>query len=180
MKLVLNREQYDKMVLVSKACSKDKTLSWKFSLTLIKYNAMKKHIVATNGHIMRVEAMDLGDNDLLIPADILDYTVIQLKRMNNEIPLSFEESDESYPNYENVIPSSEATPIPYIGFDMDILTELSKTFPKNTSLKFEFFSDFSAVKVYTFIIDNEEYTFTFVGVIMPTRIRPAKAYIDEK
>ena len=170
--LVLNREQYDKMVLVSKACSKDKTVRIpSFHLTFIKYNAEKKHIVAINGHIMRVEAMDLGDKDLLIPADILDYTVIQLKKIGNEITLSFEESDENYPDYERVISNSEATPIPYIGFDMDTMTELAKTFPKNTSLKFEFFSELSAVKVYTFIIDNGEYTFTFAGVIMPDRIR---------
>ena len=168
MKLVLNREQYDKMVLVSKACSKDKTIN--ISLTFIKYNAEKKHIVAINGHIMRVEAMDLGDKDLLIPADILNYTVIQLKRMNNEIPLSFEESDENYPDYERVIPNSEATPIPAIGLNMDVMTDFAKTFPKNTNLKLEFFSETSAIKIFQYTLKDDDFEFTFAGVIMPTRM----------
>ena len=65
MKIKLTKQQYTEIRLLYNACSTDRT--HRLALLSLFYDSKKKRLVGTDGHILRIYNIDLGDEDMLIP-----------------------------------------------------------------------------------------------------------------
>jgi hypothetical protein len=123
-KISISGNEYKILRAMSKACSKDIS---RLSLTGVYYDAELKKIVATDGHILRTEPVDLclvDENNIEIPVEsfIIDPSFWLLSDSNwckvNNIPKNMMDTkiiveakimDEEYPDYRVVIPAESTT-----------------------------------------------------------------------
>jgi len=179
----LNVKQFEILKCLHHACSDD---TYRATLQHVYYDHKKKQFVATDGHILRSESWDYVFDDRKAP-DFSFYlkktafinTIAQFKKLytvksdekiaNYEFNVSSDVSEIGiYPDYPKVYENKEKKAVERIGFDLDLLSRLRKTFPKSKdcNIKFEFTGELSAC---LFSATNGDFT-REAGVIMPIRL----------
>lgn len=183
MKITLTQEEYLKTKLLFNATSKD--LSTRLSLTFILLDSSNKCLIATNGHILRKEKFfdeerfsEVDSKQLISKTQFL-LTSPQLKAtygLGGMIEIKVDTKlieDNTYPDYERIVPSLESykdKSTNKIGVSFDTLTDLIKTFTKTEqkNICFNFNGELGAVLVSKF--NGEEKTYVEAGLLMPSRL----------
>lgn len=102
----LTKKQYLTIKNLFHATSKKATSP----LRCVYYHAQKKQVVACDGHLIRWEKMDLGENDIFFESHYFSYPKSSLKSLFPHEPITREftieqpENISPYPNYESALP----------------------------------------------------------------------------
>lgn len=185
MKIEINIDQYATIKALHAVTSKGE---FRLALQNVRYNAKEKRLEACDGHILRLESMELPSEENLYfrPEDCV-LSVAQLKKIHGKALLNtgfdFEVSCETekengneYPRIENVIPKikerSDLRSLDLIGFDFAKFAQFQSSFlTKPAALTLCFGGDLKAVMVY--------HKAEFKGVIMPCRIVDYPAFEND-
>ncbi len=168
----LTPKQYTTIKPLFNAASKDKTS--RIALTFVYYNPEIKEVVATDGHILRVEAIDLGKKAIYFAKE--DFKSVSGR---NDITVQNEydtEYESKYPEYERVIPDRDykewPDKHPYLCVSFDLLAQ----FAKSDSNKIKSYvliqtKKLGSVKIFTAYTPDGYDAPRFLGVVMPIRAR---------
>jgi len=178
----ITKDQYLTLKAMAIACSKDYTI--RVVLTNLYYNNEKKQFVCTDGHIMRMEKMELEgvNSNFYINPKSLFHTKTTLKAVpGDEIEIEGLETDnmEIYPQYQNVIPEKFEAELNSIGLDLDLLVRLRKSYNiKNVNMNFKFSKKLGAIGIYSRITDTNDLDEEMVlsGIVMPIRIKTDESF----
>lgn len=141
-------------------------------LTNIHYNAPKGFFEATNGHVYRRETWasigieeEAPTESFYVNPATLKFSTAALKGLPGQV-LAVEtkaiEPGYEYPNTENVVPITNAKPLPWMAYDVEVMEALIKSLkPWDSKFRMSFISHLGATRVYR---DAE-----MVGIIMPLR-----------
>jgi hypothetical protein len=175
--IVVTASEYAKIKAIFNACSKDEhseVLQYAF------YSAQNRHIIATDGHILRIEDMDLGDMDLLLNQKYFNLSAAQQKAVygsdwlkynfiNAEIEIEFSD-DLQYPQYWKIIPQIDRCKAndnaPLFGIDLELVSRFQKSIVfegKFSNVVLVPTSSINAILVYS------AESCHFYGLIMPRR-----------
>lgn len=163
-----------------KACSCDLTI--RVILSKVFYHAKRKRLVATDGHILRLLPINLGNKDFLISEYDFPLSQAAFKKKYGKdgkadifVDISADEEFLPYPEYEKVIPGGEHSRDPESVIEVGIALDLCSRFLESMehglrhhNVKFIYHSPLSAIKVIGISgIDGEDGQ--LLGVIMPCR-----------
>jgi hypothetical protein len=178
MKITITCKQYLTIKALFNAASSDYSL---LALTRVCYQKEHKRLVATNGHILRVESVDFEDasinGNLLFEKKDFPLTSKNFKDLHGKnyegaeviVDCEAETGYNTYPNIASFIPDFEKE-IKYeaqefISINFDLLTDFKASFafpPKQFAFQFGFKSNLGAI---TTFVSNK-----FAGVVMPFKI----------
>jgi hypothetical protein len=179
LKINLTATEYTTIKALFNAASKD---IMRAVLTKVYYDAQYKHCVTTDGYILRVEDMDLGNESFLISDIYFMDSTAQLKAkyhnwLKSNCPVEFTiEYDETeyYPDVLKVIPSLDRfkanNNAPIFGIDFDTVTRFNKSFRTDIQRNFIMVPTtyLGAILVYRYGA-QDDYNPVFTGVIMPLK-----------
>jgi len=175
--MLINKEIYEKIKLLAPIALRKKI--YRRSLEYIFYNSKKKEIVVTDGLLLRLTPIDLGDSDIFIDPSFFKKPFKTVSQIYNTFEFNHPcEADSEalgliFPQYEKVIPSKEQenrsvisanTPLT---INRDALVLLLSTFPKDSKLVFITTTQVGPIKIYT--IDSKDDDGKFCGLIMPLK-----------
>lgn len=167
--VVLRWEDYAKVKRLFAVTSNDETRK---NLTYVHYNASEKRVEATDGHLIRIEDMDLGEKDLLLSDMECLYSIGQAKRMA-VVGLDIAEKDEpSYPVIQKVIPSEDRHAPWCLRVGVKVLQQFLKSIDPNEYENLTFIccgnegTSYIGLQKAYIRVDGH---FKFIGGIMPLR-----------
>ena len=169
-KVTLRWEDYARIKRLFAVTAKDETRK---HLTYVHYNALMKRIEAADGHLLRIESMDLGEKDLLLSEMECLYSIGQAKRMV-VVGLDIAEKDEPpYPDIQKVIPDEDRHAPWCMRVGAKVLQQFLKSIDPDEYGNLTFVCSGVRETAYigmqkAYIRKNEQ--FVFIGGIMPLRI----------
>jgi hypothetical protein len=174
-KISLTNEQYNTIKLLFSCASTDDSRP---ILNYVYYNSKTKEIFATDGHVLRCEDIDLGEDSLFFDRlfftlPVKKYWFICAKFEEFKIDALIEDEDNKYPDLALVIPPKEAHRVHENGLpvciDLSTLDKIKKSIA-DTHAACCFVtthSAISAIKIYRIGWGDDSYK--FIGLIMPVR-----------
>ena len=179
MKIKITLQKYLDIRLLLPVVSKDPT---RIDLNNLYYDAKEKRIVATDGHVLLWEQVDLGSKSFIFSPHAFEFSSkvirdIHFNRLPESLCLSREKEFEidlelieniEYPNYEQTIPTAKPKPIDMVCVDFVLLSRLEKCLKK--------YGDMGADKAYTLVFLGEKGPIriykgeALAGIFMPCRM----------
>jgi len=176
--ITINATDYARIKALFGACSDNEITS---VLQKVYYNATYRHIVATDGHMLRVEDIDLGPDNLLLDRKYFNLTTAQQKavygynwyKCNGVTDISIEyDTAEQYPQYEKVIPTIDTYKLsenaPLVGINLKMLSRIEKTIISDKKSKVPVVLIPTSSKISPIMIYGTNGR--FYGIIMPLRV----------
>lgn len=136
------------------------------ALSKVFYNSSKKEIVATDGHVLRIEKIDLGEQNLLF--DKKDFKTKLPK--NKETIVVEVDLEDIYPDYNVCIPAFDCNKFENsfpVSVNLDLLSKIDRSIlGENRFILFiSTYSPKSPIKIYH--LSNIDNVYNFIGLIMP-------------